>query len=212
MQDEQLPQDKQRSPSKEFSISIPCLVKQPHKKPYEGLIVGDRGTEFDVKINDKVISLPKLYVFPHFPSQKKCKTDDDISPSKIRRKKGTGSGSIYWRTITKNGKEYKQTYYHYELWGQGDRLIKSCEYIPKRMLGQIEKMNNEKAPVEEILKVLRDRSRERNNENTCRAIALQNYLYFRQFKKYGNLKNLTFYQYTLTASDIRLRCLLKIEV
>ena len=81
------------------------------------------------------------------------------SPSKSQRRRGEGSGSIYWRTIKKNGKEYKQTYYHYELWEKGDRLIKSCEYIPKRMRSSIEKMNNEKVPVAEILKVLRNRSK-----------------------------------------------------
>jgi hypothetical protein len=160
LQDEQLPQDKQRSHSLESSISIPCLIKQPHKKPFEGLIVGDRGTEFDIKVDDRLVSLPKLYVFPNFQKQKeKCRTDDDISPSKIRRKKGTGSGSIYWRTITKNGKEYKQTYYHYELWDKGDRKVKSCVYVPKSMRSQIEKMNHEKAPVEEILKVLKNRAK-----------------------------------------------------
>jgi hypothetical protein len=174
-QEEALHQDKQPLPSVESSISmrsrhpnsvwmlettVPCLVKQPHKQPFEGLIVGDRGSEFDVKVDDRVVSLPKLYVFPNFQKQKKkCQTDDDISPSKIRRKKGTGSGSIYWRTIKKNGKDYQQTYYHYEIWDKGDRLIKSCEYIPKRMRSLIEKMNDEKAPVEEILKVLRNRGK-----------------------------------------------------
>jgi hypothetical protein len=159
LQDEQLPQDKQRSPSVESYISIPCLIKQPHKKPYEGLIVGDRGTDFDIKVDDRVVSLPKLYVFPHFPDKKKCKTDHDISPSKnSRRKKGTGSGYINWRDIKKNGKNYKQTWFHYELWDKG-RQIKSCAYIPKEKRSQIEKMNAEKAPVEEILRVLKAKSR-----------------------------------------------------
>jgi hypothetical protein len=159
-QEEALPQDKQRSPFAESSISIPCLIKQPHKQPFEGLIVRDRGSEFDVKVDGRIVTLPKLYVFPNLVKQKeKCRTDDDISPSKIRRKKGTGSGSIYWRTCTKNGKDYQQTYYHYELWDKGDRLIKSCEYIPKGMRSQIEKMNSEKAPVEDILKVLKNRSK-----------------------------------------------------
>nr|MDJ0596171.1 hypothetical protein [Pleurocapsa sp. MO_226.B13] len=89
------------------------------------------------------------------------------SPSKNQRRRGEGSGSIYWRTIKKNGKEYKQTYYHYELWEKGDPkagrkpncLIKSCEYIPKRMRSLIERMNNEKVPVAEILKVLKNRSK-----------------------------------------------------
>ncbi|MBE9168649.1 hypothetical protein IQ238_14430 [Pleurocapsales cyanobacterium LEGE 06147] len=51
------------------------------------------------------------------------------------------------------------TYYHYELWEKGDRLVKSCEYIPKGMRSQIQKMNDEKALVEDILKVLRNRSK-----------------------------------------------------
>ena len=155
---EQLPQDKQPSPSEESCISIPCLVKQPHKKPFEGLIVGDRGSEFDVRVGDRVVQLPKLYVFPNFQKEK-CQTDDDISPSKIpqRRKKGTGSGYINWREIKKNGKNYKQTWFHYELWDKG-RQVKSCAYIPKKMRSQIEKLNAEKVPVEGILKVLKNRS------------------------------------------------------
>ncbi len=169
-QDEQLPQHKQRSPSAESStsqkllgdkLSIPCLVKQPHKQPFEGLIVGDRGSDFDVQVDDRVVTLPKLYVFPNFPQKKKCKTDNNISPSKnsgSRRKKGTGSGYINWRTIKKNGKDYKQTWFHYELWDKG-RQVKSCAYIPKKMRSQIEKMNSEKVPVEEILRVLRRKNK-----------------------------------------------------
>ena len=162
----QLPQDRQPSPSKESStsqkllgdkLSIPCLIKQPHKKPMTGFIVGDRGSKFDVKVDDRVIQLPKLYVFPNFPSPKKCKTDDDISPSKnSRRKKGMGSGYINWRVTKKNGKNYKQTWFHYELWDKG-RQVKSCVYIPKKMRSQIQKMNAEKIPVEDILEVLRNR-------------------------------------------------------
>ena len=157
---EQLPQDKQPSPSEESCISIPCLVKQPHKKPFEGLIVGDRGSEFNVRVGDRIVQLPKLYVFPNPPKKKKCQTDDDISPSKIpqRRKKGTGSGYINWREIKKNGKNYKQTWFHYELWDKG-RQVKSCAYIPLSKRSQVEKMNAEKAPVTEILKVLGSKKR-----------------------------------------------------
>ena len=158
-QDEPLPQDKQASLYLESSISIPCLIKQPNKQPMTGLIVGNRGSEFDVRVGDRIIQLPKLYVFPHLPGQKKkCQTDDDISPSKIRRKKGTGSGYINWRAITKNGKEYKQPWFHYELWDKG-RQVKSCKYIPKKMRSQVEKMNAEKVPVEEILKFLKNRGK-----------------------------------------------------
>lgn len=76
------------------------------------------------------------------------------SPSKTRRRKGSGSGSIHWKTITKYGRDYPQPWYHYELWEKGDRLIKSTKYIPKRLLGDIQRLEQEKAPVREILKVL----------------------------------------------------------
>ncbi|MGB5632181.1 MAG: hypothetical protein WBM44_00495 [Waterburya sp.] len=43
----------------------------------------------------------------------------------------------------------------------GDRTSKKCKYIPKKLRSQVEKMNAEKVPVEEILKVLRNRSRKK---------------------------------------------------
>ena len=79
---------------------------------------------------------------------------ENISPSNQRRHKGDGSGSIHWRTVTRNGKDYQQAYYHYEFWESGDRLVKSSRYIPKGKLAQVQRLNNEKAPVRDILKLL----------------------------------------------------------
>lgn len=160
-QEEQLPQDKQASPSVESSISIPCLVKQPNKQPFEGSIVGDRGSKFDVRVDDRIVQLLKLYVFPDLREKKKPQSNEDLSPRKIRRRKGTGSGYINWRNIEKNGNNYKETWYHYEFWSEGNRQVKSCAYIPKKMRSQIQKMNAEKAPVEDILKVLKNRSKKK---------------------------------------------------
>ncbi|MEM6752658.1 MAG: DNA N-6-adenine-methyltransferase [Cyanobacteria bacterium P01_C01_bin.38] len=86
-------------------------------------------------------------------------SNSDTSPSKTelspsKRHKGDGSGSIHWRTITRGGKDYPQAYYHYEFWQDGDRLIKSSKYIPKRLLYQVQQLEAQKAPVKEILKVL----------------------------------------------------------
>ena len=92
----------------------------------------------------------------------------DNSPSKIefspsKRRKGDGSGSIHWRIITRGGKDYPLAYYHYEFWQDGvtpkafssaNRLVKSSKYIPKRLLSQVQRLESEKAPVREILKVL----------------------------------------------------------
>ena len=47
-----------------------------------------------------------------------------------------------------------QTWYHYEFWEEGDRLSKKSRYIPKRLLSRVEKLEAEKAPVREILKLL----------------------------------------------------------
>ncbi|KOP24630.1 hypothetical protein AMR41_19785 [Hapalosiphon sp. MRB220] len=77
-----------------------------------------------------------------------------ISPSKMRRNKGEGSGSIHWRTITKGGKDYPQAYYHYEVWERGYRLVKSSKYIPKGLLTQVQQMEQQKASVREICRVL----------------------------------------------------------
>ena len=70
------------------------------------------------------------------------------------RCKGEGSGSIHWRIITKNGKDYPQAYYHYEFWSDGYCQVKSSRYIPKRLLSQIQQLEIDKAPVRDILKVL----------------------------------------------------------
>lgn len=76
------------------------------------------------------------------------------SPSKKRRRKGWGSGSIHWKTITRHGKDYPQPWYHYEFWSDGDRLVKKSKYIPKKLLPKVQQLESEKAPVTEILKLL----------------------------------------------------------
>ncbi|BDA71537.1 hypothetical protein CAL7716_057030 [Calothrix sp. PCC 7716] len=87
------------------------------------------------------------------PSNLDNSPSKNISPSKMRHK-GEGSGSIHWRIITKNGKDYPQAYYHYEFWSDGEREIKSTKYIPKRLLSQVQNLKKEKAPVKEVLELL----------------------------------------------------------
>uniref|UniRef100_A0A0C1RC23 DUF6788 domain-containing protein n=1 Tax=Tolypothrix bouteillei VB521301 TaxID=1479485 RepID=A0A0C1RC23_9CYAN len=76
------------------------------------------------------------------------------NPSKPRRNKGSGTGSIQWKTITLNGKDYPQPWYHYEVWIEGDRITKKSKYIPKRLLTKIQELEAQKAGVTEILEVL----------------------------------------------------------
>ena len=103
------------------------------------------------KPTDK-ISSRKVYEDEEFLEDKPA---DKISSRKTRRHKGDGSGCIYYRTVTKKGKEYCEAYYQYEIWVMGDRLIKSSRYIPKGTLSKVQRMEVEKAPVKEILRVLR---------------------------------------------------------
>ncbi len=77
-----------------------------------------------------------------------------IPPSTRRRKQGYGAGYIELLPIKRSGKEYKQYWYHWEIWREGERVIKKSRYIPKRLLARVEKLEVEKAPVKDILKVL----------------------------------------------------------
>jgi hypothetical protein len=82
---------------------------------------------------------------------------DQIPPSKnppSRRRKGQGTGYIYWRTVRRGSKTYQQAYYHYEVYQEGERLVKSSKYIPKGKLPRVQRLDNQKAPVREILKLL----------------------------------------------------------
>ena len=74
---------------------------------------------------------------------------------KRRRVKGKGSGWIECKPIKRSGKEYKQYWYHYEEWREGDRVSKKSRYIPKRLVARVEEMETDKVSVREILKVLK---------------------------------------------------------
>ena len=70
-----------------------------------------------------------------------------------RRRRGEGTGRIHRRTITKkNGKQYQQAWYDWQL-TKGKTIFKST-YIPKRLLSQVQQLEDYKTPVREILKVL----------------------------------------------------------
>ena len=57
-------------------------------------------------------------------------------------------------SIKRSGKEYKQYWYHYEEWREGNRLTKKSRYIPKRLVARVEKMEVDKVSVGKILEVL----------------------------------------------------------
>jgi hypothetical protein len=80
--------------------------------------------------------------------------DEEISPTTIsKRLPGTGTGRITTRTISKNGKDYKQYWYDWQYYQNG-KLIGRSKYLPKRLLPQIQALEVEKVPVSKILEVL----------------------------------------------------------
>ena len=50
-------------------------------------------------------------------------------------------------------------WFDWKIWREGDRLLKKSKYIPKRLVGRVEKMETEKVSVEEILEVLKNMSK-----------------------------------------------------
>ena len=75
-------------------------------------------------------------------------------PSTKKRKHGYGGGYIECKSITRNGKQYKQYWFHWEVWRDGETVTKKSRYIPKRLVPKVERMNQEKVAVSQILEVL----------------------------------------------------------
>ncbi|MDJ0571420.1 MAG: hypothetical protein QNJ53_20555, partial [Pleurocapsa sp. MO_192.B19] len=166
--DENSPLSTESSSSLSQNIFIPCLVKQPKQPEVRGLIKQDLGdcpkgsggaNRFDVYIpdSDSTITVSKLFVYPdlsqldkcsrkNLPASKKCSSKQSppskTPPSKIRRQKGEGSGAIFYRTVTRNGRDYQQAYYH---WRENGK--QRTKYIPKKLLDKVKQAESRKLPV-----------------------------------------------------------------
>ena len=82
-------------------------------------------------------------------SSKNSSSPSTKSSSKKRRHKGEGSGHIYYRTVTRNGKDYQQAYYQ---WRENGK--QRTKYIPKKLLHRVEEAERQKYPVTKILDLL----------------------------------------------------------
>ncbi len=144
--------------TKSQELFIPCLIKQPDRPELKGVIQKDLGDRFVVNVADKSSAVSKLLVYPDFSRSDEpislSRGERTIPPSTKRRKQGDGAGYIECKPIKRSGKEYKQYWYHWEIWREGVRYLKKSRYIPKRLLAKVEKMEAEKAPVSKILEVL----------------------------------------------------------
>ena len=133
------------------------MIGKNCQSPVKGVIQKDLGDRFVVNVADKEISVSKLFVYPDFSKSvgqieknpRKNITPSTNNPRKTRRKKGQGNGSIYYRTVTKNGKEYFEAYYHYVENGN-----KKTKYIPKKLLDRVKEAETQKLPVSDILVLL----------------------------------------------------------
>ena len=143
------------------SYSISCTIKQPKQPERKGVIRKDLGDRFLVYLPDSesTVTVPKLFVYPDLkqldksprkviPSSKKIPASKN-NPRKNRRRKGEGSGSIHYRTVTKNGRQYQEAYYH---WRENGK--KRTKYISKKLLDKVLEAESRKLPVSEILVLL----------------------------------------------------------
>ncbi len=144
-----------QSRSVESSISIPCTVKQPNQPERSGGIKQDLGSSFLVYLPDanSTVTVPKLFVYPDLSqldkSPRKNIPASKNSPRKNRRRKGEGSGSIHYRMVTKNGKQYQSAYYHWRVNGK-----KRTKYISNKLLDRVKEAESRKLPVADILVLL----------------------------------------------------------
>jgi hypothetical protein len=178
LQEEVSHQDKQRSHSVESSISIPCLVKQPKQPEVKGVIKKDEGDRFLVDVSDKTISVSKLFVYPDFSktvgqiekNPRKNLTPSKNNPRKNRRRKnGQGNGYIYYRTVTKNARQYQEAYYHYVENGK-----KRTKYIPRKLLDRVSEAESRSLPVADILILLGgDKKNPRKSFSICEAVSFR---------------------------------------
>jgi hypothetical protein len=149
-----------------LETTIPCLVKQPKQPEVKGIIRKDEGDRFVVYIpdSDSTVTVSKLFVYPDFSktvpqgynigqlgkNPRKKLTPSKENPRKNRRRKnGQGNGSIYYRTVTKNGRQYQEAYYHYV-----DNGKKRTKYIPRKLLDRVSEAESRSLPVADILILL----------------------------------------------------------
>jgi hypothetical protein len=180
--DEKLLKLKEKYSPENKEISISCLilpegrlVEQPKQPEVKGVIKQDLGDRFLVEVNNEIISVSKLFVYPDFsksvgqiekiPPSKKVSPPSKIPPTKTRRKKGDGTGYIYHRTITRRGKQYQEFYYRYRDGAykpsnsiRGTAPHESgklkAKYIPTRLLDRVQEAESRKKPIADILVLL----------------------------------------------------------
>jgi hypothetical protein len=150
-----------------FTLSIPCLIKKPKQPEVKGVIKQDLGDRFVVYIpvDGSTVTISKLFVYPDFSKSpkgyrsayvgqidkcsSKSQTPSTKSSSKTRREKGFGSGHIYYRTVTRNNKEYQQAYYQWRVDGK-----QKTKYIPNKLLDRVKEAEFRKLRVADILLLL----------------------------------------------------------
>jgi len=172
------PKDDDGETEKKSTLSIPCFIKQPKHPEVKGVIQEDLGDRFLVEVSDELISVSKLFVYPDFSKtvgQLEKNPRKNLTPSKEnprknrRRKNGQGNGSIYYRTVTKNGRQYQEAYYHYLENGK-----KRTKYIPRKLLDRVSEAESRSLPVADILFLLGgDKKNPRKSSSICEAVSFR---------------------------------------
>ncbi len=82
-------------------------------------------------------------------------SDRSVTPSKkSRRKKGDGSGWLLNKPVTRNGKTYDQWWFQYEVGKGENKRVNRSVYVPKLKLSQVTELNDQRVPIDDILKCI----------------------------------------------------------
>lgn len=85
-------------------------------------------------ISDKIsndLEIDQAFKPSNCSSQKR---NEDISPSKKRRRKGLGTGYLFCKPIVRNNKEYPQWWYQWEEKKEG-KWTKRTAFVSKKSAG-----------------------------------------------------------------------------
>lgn len=82
-------------------------------------------------------------------------TLEEITPSKkSRREVGHGTGHLFCKPIKRGDKSYPQWWFQYEEKVANGKRVKRTVYVANKYLDRVQRLNQEKRPIHEILGVL----------------------------------------------------------
>ena len=150
---------------------IPCVIKQPGQSELKGVVTKETPDKLLVKVDNSIICVPKLWVFPDLPTLEKSAKLSQISPKKnpsghlsptINRKKDKLGRLVEYPKV--NGErvsidlawEYPHQFFWLYNWSVKDhgRWKNKSKSVPRNRIWTVRNAIASNKPVDEILKLI----------------------------------------------------------